>query len=419
MQQFFPKINKTSSKQSQIVRDGDSGVTRYQESTLMNDLRRIALAAAFGIALGCSTASLPVAAQAPAAGQSPHAISLYNLGLTAYKQGSPESAIIFFKRACDIDPNLADAQYNLGVLYQSQKRCKEAVPRFQEVLRVKPMDPDAHYQLGVCLTDLGQTAEARQHLTAIAPNNAHFAEAQKRLQMIDSGQSGQIISAPPVQSPQIDSNVTGRMMQNGAPSSGGAGDGAMTYPTPQTTQQPVQPVQPVQPQVQPQATQMSVAPQAAPQEQPATMPKFNTPPSPTGPVAVLPNAAVRVIATGFSAPAGLSFGPGGSLYIANFLNNTIDRITADGSRSQFASGANIKGPIGLIVDNPGNVYVANYVSGTVVRISPAGIASVIASGFRKPYYLALDKEGNLFVSQQEDNSVVRITLPRTNVGVKP
>ncbi|MBI2811837.1 MAG: hypothetical protein HYX67_13555, partial [Candidatus Melainabacteria bacterium] len=66
-----------------------------------------------------------------------------------------------------------------------------------------------------------------------------------------------------------------------------------------------------------------------------------------------------------------------------------------------------------------NVYVANYVAGTVVRISPAGISSVIASGFRKPYYLALDKEGNLFVSQQEDNSVVRITLPRTNVGIKP
>ncbi|MBX9688606.1 MAG: tetratricopeptide repeat protein, partial [Candidatus Obscuribacterales bacterium] len=68
----------------------------------------------------------------------PRAVSLYNLGLTAHKQGSPESAIIFFKRACDIDPNLADAQYNLGVLYQMQKRFKEAIPRFEEVLRIKP-----------------------------------------------------------------------------------------------------------------------------------------------------------------------------------------------------------------------------------------------------------------------------------------
>ncbi|HEY9676410.1 MAG TPA: tetratricopeptide repeat protein [Drouetiella sp.] len=365
----------------------------------MNEFGRVALAAAFSIALGYSTFALPVAAQAPA--QSPHAISLYNLGLTAYKQGSPESAIIFFKRACDIDPDLADAQYNLGVLYQSQKRCKEAVPRFQEVLRVKPMDPDAHYQLAVCLTDLGQGPEAKMHLQAIAPNNAHFQEAQKRIAMIDSGQTPAPQAAPPTQAPQNSTEVYGKPLNQNA--SGGD-------QTPQSSPAQAQPASQAPQQV---VTQTPVA------QPPAGVPKINTPPTPTGPVAVLANAQVRVIATGFSAPAGLSFGPGGSLYIANFLNNTIDRITADGSRSQFASGASLKGPIGLIVDGPGNVFVANYLSGTVVRISPAGISTVIASGFRKPYYLALDKEGNLFVSQQEDNSVVRITLPRTNVGAKP
>jgi hypothetical protein len=411
MQRYFLNSTKTCPKQSQIDEYRGSKLKRNEEKGSMNELRRIALAAAVGIALGCSTSSLPVAAQGAA--QSPHAISLYNLGLTAYKQGSPESAIIFFKRACDIDPDLADAQYNLGVLYQSQKRCKEAVPRFQEVLRVKPMDPDAHYQLAVCLTDLGQGAEARQHLAAIAPNNAHFAEAQKRMQMIDSGQTAPIVSAPAVQQPFVDPSVTGKVMPSG--------ESSMTYPQPNIQPNPpaAQAQQPpaVAPQLQ---TQVQPQPPAQkPAEQPAALPKFNTPPSPTGPVPVLANSSVRVIATGFSAPAGLSFGPGGSLYIANFLNNTIDRITADGSRSQFASGANLKGPIGLIVDGPGNVYVANYLAGTVIRINPAGISTVVATGFKKPYYLALDKEGNLFVSQQEDNSVVRITLPRTNVGAKP
>jgi Tetratricopeptide repeat len=409
MQRYFPDSTKTCPKQSQIDEYRGSKLKRNEEKGSMNEFRRIALAAALGIALGCSTSSLPVAAQGAA--QSPHAISLYNLGLTAYKQGSPESAIIFFKRACDIDPDLADAQYNLGVLYQSQKRCKEAVPRFQEVLRVKPMDPDAHYQLAVCLTDLGQGSEARQHLAAIAPNNAHFAEAQKRMQMIDSGQTAPIANAPPVQQLNVDPSVTGKVVPSG--------ESSMTYPQPNI--QPNPPVQAQTPAVAVQAQPPVQAQPAAqkPAEQPATLPKFNTPPSPTGPVAVLANASVRVIATGFWAPAGLSFGPGGSLYIANFLNNTIDRITADGSRSQFASGANLKGPIGLIVDGPGNVYVANYLAGTVIRINPAGISTVVASGFKKPYYLALDKEGNLFVSQQEDNSVVRITLPRTNVGAKP
>jgi DNA-binding beta-propeller fold protein YncE len=130
------------------------------------------------------------------------------------------------------------------------------------------------------------------------------------------------------------------------------------------------------------------------------------------------SANVRVIATGFSAPAGLAFDHAGNLYVANFLSNTIDRISTDGSRSQFSSGTNLKGPIGLAVDSSGNVYVANYLAETVVKISPAGISTVIAKDFRKPYYLTLDKEGNLFVSQQGDNSIVRVTLPRP-IGARP
>jgi hypothetical protein len=136
------------------------------------------------------------------------------------------------------------------------------------------------------------------------------------------------------------------------------------------------------------------------------------------PTPLIANATVRVIATGFSAPSGLGFDRPGNLYVANFTNNTIDRISADGSRSQFSSGSNLKGPIGLVVDGLGNVYVANYTGGTVARISPAGISTIIANGFRKPYYLTLDKDGNLFVSQQEDNSIVRISLPRA-VGLRP
>jgi streptogramin lyase len=136
------------------------------------------------------------------------------------------------------------------------------------------------------------------------------------------------------------------------------------------------------------------------------------------PTPLIANATVRVIATGFSAPSGLGFDRSGNLYVANFTNNTIDRISADGSRSQFSSGSNLKGPIGLVVDGLGNVYVANYTGGTVARISPAGISTIIANNFRKPYYLTLDKDANLFVSQQEDNSIVRISLPRA-VGLRP
>lgn len=340
-----------------------------------------------------------LANEAQAQSANPHAVSLYNLGLSAYKQGSPESAIIFFKRAADIDPDLADAQYNLGVLYQSERRLKEAVPRFEQVLRVKPQDQDAHFQLGLALIDLGRTSEAKQHLLSVAPNSPHFGEAQKKLAGIDSGQAGQ---PPQITSP-------------------GANPPALAPP-----ENPVNPSTPYtsQPQAINNPPANAYTPPAylpAPNVNAAVPPSVNTfqnrPPAATAPatpnpVPLLANATVRVVATGFSAPSGLAFDKVGNLYVANFITNSIDRIASDGTKTPFVSGVNLKGPIGLVVDEAGNLYVANYFGGTIIRINPAGISTVIASGFKKPYYLTIDRDGNLFVSQQEDNSVVRITLPK-------
>lgn len=404
-----------------------------------------------------AVAAIVLSSPAPSLAQSanPQAVSMYNLGLTAYKQGSPESAIIFFKRATDIDPNLADAQYNLGVIYQTQKRGKEAIPRFLEVLRIKPSDPDAHFQLGVLYQDLGQIAEARQHFSSIPPNNPHFPEAQGRIAQLANQMAG---GQPPVnaatmpqttpgyQNPAVAQTVAGNAYSTGQtasqgiayqPGQYGAGqltasgqypatgnqyspDGAMannippgTQPNNETTpyattnalaanspavQQYAQPVQSSTQQAQGQAP---MAPVAVP-----------------NPVPVLANTSLRIVATGFNAPAGLAFDKTGNLYVANFLSNTIDRISSDGTRTQFSSGANLKGPIGLTVDDNNNLFVANYNSGNVARISPAGVATIIATGFRKPYYVTLDHDGNLYVSQQEDNSIVRITLPRP-VSARP
>lgn len=373
-------------------------------------------------------ASVPSSGATTAGGSytpNPRAVSLYNLGLTAHKQGSPESAIIFFKRACDIDPNLADAQYNLGVLYQMQKRYKEAIPRFEEVLRIKPIDPDAHYQLGVILADAGRIPEARQHLSAIAPNNVHFADAQKRLAQMNSMPSQPVAVDPNAGMQQQQYQQPVQQVQQPAASLRDPGySGESAVGTAGTS--PAYGQIPMQQAADPMAVQQAPAQQPMVQQQvmqplaqtslPATayIPAQASapPPSATGPVPVLANSTLRVIATGFSAPSGLAFDRSGSLYVANYMTNSIDRIGPDGTKNTFCTGVNLRGPIGLVVDDSNNIYVANYNSGTVVKVSPAGISSVIASGFRKPYYLTLDKDGNLYVSQQEDNSIVRIVLPR-------
>jgi hypothetical protein len=332
------------------------------------------------------------------------AVGMYNLGLTAYKQGSLESAVIFFRHATDLDPNLTDAQYNLGVLYQSERRLKEAVPRFQEVLRVKPSDPDAHYQLGIALMDLGRPAEAKAQFAAIAPASGHFGDAQKRSQDCDKVLAGGTFAQPSYSAtaqPQgYQAPPQAQQPINFNPISQGDSQAPNPY-TPQAAQQPA---------YTPPAAQQAQAPAQIQVPVHVPIPYSGTP------TAVLANSSVRVIATGFKAPAGLAFDRLGNLYVANFLSSTVDRISADGTRMQFSSGANIKGPIGLVCDDTGNVYVANYNGNTVARISPAGVSTVIGTGFKQPYYLTLDRDGNLFVSQQEDNTIVRITLPKTVVS---
>jgi tetratricopeptide (TPR) repeat protein len=376
--------------------------------------KKLSLILAVALTFGLSGAK----AQAPdfsgaAQSSNPHAVSLYNLGWTAYKQGSPESAIIFFRRACDIDPNLADAQYNLGVIYQSEKRLNEAVPRFQEVLRVKPADPDAHYQLGLCFIDLGRLPDARQILGQIPPSDKHFAEAQKRISLIDQ-QPNQLPPAttptlaapqatpPQTIAPQTVPPQTAETAPLSPPISNPDSTGQRLLPAATPTQDAAQ-LQPQPPR------QVVETPQ---NEAPAT------PATPAKPVPILANSTVRVIATGFSAPSGLAFDRTGNLYIANYASDTIDRISPDGTKATFSSGSNLKGPIGVAVDPTGNVYVANYKGGTIVRINPAGVSTVIATGFRKPYYLTMDDKGNLFVSQQADNSIVCLSLPRP-IGAKP
>lgn len=423
-----------------------------------------------GVLLAAFTAVVPLPGKAQSA--NPQAVAMYNLALKAYKEGSVDSAVIFFKRATEIDPNLADAQYNLGMIFQTQKRYREAIPRFQEVLRIKPTDPDAHYQLGLILQETGRPAEAKQHFSNIAPSNPHFPDAQQRIANINaqlaSGQappqpvSGSDMGAvpatqapaaagPPLQQPGTYGYVQqpysaptspalvtpaqpgysaaaqagyGAPAQAAAqPSTGyygqqpaavyGASGGQPSSPPAQGVQQQYgQTLQPSQVQEPAQAGLtygQAAHAGATPAEQHAQAPS---------PVPVLANTTLRVIGTGFSAPTGLAFDRLGNLYVANYTANTIDRISVDGTRAQFSSGTNLKGPVGLVVDDSGNVYVANYLGGNVARINPAGVSTIIATGFKKPYYLTLDREGNLYVSQQEDNSVVRISLPRP-IGSKP
>lgn len=112
---------------------------------------------------------------------------------------------------------------------------------------------------------------------------------------------------------------------------------------------------------------------------------------------------------GIPAPTGIATDKQGNVYIAEFNNNTIIKITPNNKKTVYIKDPKINGPIGLAYDNSRNMYIANYNKDNVLKISPLGEISVLISNVKKPYYLHID--GNiLFVSCQGSESVLRYKL---------
>jgi hypothetical protein len=99
----------------------------------------------------------------------------------------------------------------------------------------------------------------------------------------------------------------------------------------------------------------------------------------------------------FNQPRGLALDSLGTVYVADFANNAIRKITADEVTSTFTR--NVNGPTAVAVDSSGRVLVANTTGGNVVRFESNGIANqVIASGLASPTAVALDNSGNIYVA---------------------
>lgn len=109
--------------------------------------------------------------------------------------------------------------------------------------------------------------------------------------------------------------------------------------------------------------------------------------SPSGFVTTLAGRPFAGVANGkgssasFSHPAGLTVGPGGNIFVADVGNNKIRVISPDGIVSNFAGSgapgatngrdtiASFSRPYGVTADKSGNIYVADYLNNQIRKIS--------------------------------------------------
>ena len=136
-------------------------------------------------------------------------------------------------------------------------------------------------------------------------------------------------------------------------------------------------------------------------------------------------------------PFGVATDSLGNVYVADTDNDAIRKITPDGWVSTLAGAAGHQGsadgsgsaaqfryPINVATDSAGNVYVADEDNQTIRKITPAGVVSTLAgtvgqSGstddigtaarFNEPPGVATDAAGNVFVADTGNQTIRKIT----------
>ena len=139
----------------------------------------------------------------------------------------------------------------------------------------------------------------------------------------------------------------------------------------------------------------------------------------------------------FYYPTGVAVDTSGNVYVADFYNGTIRKVTASGVVTTLAgspgvagsadgagAAAQFLGPYGVAVDTAGNVYVGDSNNYTVRKVTPTGVVTTLAGSPRQSggtdgtgaaarffgtYGVAVDTAGNVFATDSSNNTIRKVT----------
>lgn len=111
-----------------------------------------------------------------------------------------------------------------------------------------------------------------------------------------------------------------------------------------------------------------------------------------------------------STPYDITIDPSGYVYTTNIDNNTISKISPNGTVQTLSLNTY---PISIAADGLGNVFVVNN-NNTISKITPAGTiievwATLASNAYPKPDGMVIDASGNIFTANAGNSTISKIT----------